>query len=90
MQELEWTMQDLYDLLLLLASFVPPAPAYKGLPQDVVEGVAWTWIVIVYGVFLTVAVTTFSVRVTSNTFVRVLLLTSIPSSQMCWRPSKWY
>ena len=52
MQELEWTMQDLYDLLLLLASFVPPA-----------RGCHRTWIVLAYGVFLAVAVTTFSIRV---------------------------
>lgn len=44
-------MQHLYDLLLLLASFVPPAPAYAALPRDVVEGLAWTWIVLAYGVF---------------------------------------
>jgi len=83
-------MQDLYDLLLLLASFVPPAPAYKGLPQDVVEGVVWTWIVIVYGVFLAVAVTTFSVRVlglgTSTrclpTVLRVLLVTASVVSEV--------
>jgi hypothetical protein len=46
-----------------------------------VEGLAWTWIVIVYEVFLAVAVTTFSVRVLGTstrclpTFLRVLLLT---------------
>ena len=88
MQELEWTMRDLYDLLLLLASFVPPAPAYKALPQDVVEGLAWTWIVIVYGVFLAVAVTTFSVRVLGTstrclpTVLRVLLVTASVVSEV--------
>ena len=82
-------MPHLYDFLLLLASFVPPAPAYKALPRDVVEGLAWTWIVIVYGVFLAVAVTTFSVRVLGTstrclpTCLRVLLLTvTVVSSEV--------
>ena len=67
---------------------MPPYPLYKALPRDVVCGPApaWTWFLLVYGVFFTVATTAVSVRVLGSSncylysFLRALLF-----SFTCWR-----
>ena len=69
---------------------MPPYPLYKALPRDVVCGPApaWTWFLLVYGVFFTVATTAVSVRVLGSSncylysFLRALLFAASVAAEV--------